>query len=86
MSPPTINDAFEWAIQCNCCSTHQINKPRELVPWIETPFPGPREQGVSKAPGAGCECDCRHRARFFCRDLRDEMEEMEGELTPTGAW
>ena len=85
MSPPTIHDAFEWALQCDCCKTHQINKPRSLEPWVETPFPGPRPQ-ETKAPTAGCQCDCRHRARFFCRNLRDELEQMEEELTPTGAW
>lgn len=50
---------------CNCCPTHQINKPIKLAPWVEMPFPGPRSIEEKRE---GCKCDCRHLARFVCRD------------------
>ena len=47
--------------QCNCCLRHQINKPSELKPWVELHSTHNRDNP--------CQCDCRHRARWICREM-----------------
>ena len=57
-------DAFNFVKNCNCCLTHQINKPSKLVRWKDhygdtTPSWGYRE--------ITCKCDCRQLCRMLCR-------------------
>jgi hypothetical protein len=47
--------------QCNCCPRHQINKPSELKPWVELPCTNNWDNP--------CQCDCRHKARWICREM-----------------
>jgi hypothetical protein len=55
----TWKEKLQVCADCRCCSRHQIQKPGSFVPWIETPFTG-SERGA-------CQCDCRHMARWLCR-------------------
>ena len=50
---------------CKCCEAHQINRPRYFAFWEES------ESGrhVNDKFPYGCECDCRHTARFICREF-----------------
>jgi hypothetical protein len=48
--------------QCNCCPRHQINKPSELKPWVEL------DESRDNTPDR-CQCDCRHKARWICREM-----------------
>ena len=57
--------------QCNCCPRHQINKPSELKPWVELPLNDQTRDNP-------CRCDCRHKARWICRDMF-EQENKEAE-------
>ena len=57
----TFQEKLNTLSRCNCCSKHQINKPVNLAPWVETPFNG--------TTNITCPCDCRHTARFICRQV-----------------
>jgi hypothetical protein len=48
---------------CNCCEKHKINRPKIFEPWKELPFHN--RQDIQ------CPCDCRHMARFICRQHPD---------------
>jgi len=59
------NNAAQAALDelndCSCCPSHQINKPSELKPWTEL-HPTHNWDNL-------CQCDCRHRARWICREM-----------------
>ena len=44
---------------CQCCGTHQRNKPTKWRPWVELPFHGNQEEKA-------CKCSCRQEARVIC--------------------
>ncbi len=50
---------------CKCCPRHQERRPS----WISWPFwenpSSPKIHNVDK----DCECNCRHLARFICRQV-----------------
>jgi len=48
---------------CKCCPRHQEKRPRSLVHWIDSD-PRMNRQVVHE-----CGCDCRHLARFICRQV-----------------
>lgn len=48
---------------CKCCKRHQINKPYELVHWIEN------QTNLNTTQNKNCNCPCRHLARFICREI-----------------
>jgi len=52
-------------VQCNCCPRHQTNKPSELKPWVELPLNDQTRDNP-------CDCDCRHKARWICRDMFEQ--------------
>jgi len=57
----TWKEKLDHCAACRCCVRHQTQKPGSFVPWIDTP---------SKGLGSGtCECDCRHMARWLCRQV-----------------
>lgn len=47
---------------CKCCPRHQTNRPSSLWFWRED---SPKIHNVDK----DCECECRHIARFICRQV-----------------
>ena len=47
---------------CKCCPRHQINKPKKLEKWQETPLHN-HDYFIS------CYCECRHLSRFICRGV-----------------
>jgi hypothetical protein len=49
---------------CNCCQRHQVNKPTVFTAWFETPC---HDIQASHS----CTCNCRHVARFICRQADD---------------
>jgi len=59
------NDAAQAALdtlkECDCCTTHQINKPFKLKLWTEL---HPTHNWDNS-----CDCNCRHRARWICREM-----------------
>lgn len=56
----TYQDKLDYLSNCKCCKRHQINKPSVFTIWQETEFHY-NEKVYS------CMCDCRHLARFICR-------------------
>ncbi len=55
-------EALNELVQCYCCPRHQINKPEIIGLWYDIPhFP--------KNYYNECSCDCRHRARWICREM-----------------
>ena len=52
-------DVLKSFSACNCCEKHQINKPKKLIPWKDTPFHGTQD--------TDCYCKCRQLSRFLCR-------------------
>ena len=48
---------------CNCCVTHQTNRPTVFEPWIELPT----SNNTFYQKQNRCPCKCRHAARFICR-------------------
>jgi len=55
---------LENVSMCKCCPRHQILKPTQLAPWVEVQ---PYEKTLYFVPR--CDCDCRHVARFICRQV-----------------
>ena len=51
---------------CKCCTRHQTFRPKRLVPWTEDM--ADRDIKIHYI-GKKCECDCRHMARFICRQI-----------------
>jgi IS5 family transposase len=65
----TWKEKLEACAACQCCERHQAQKPGSFVPWIETP--------LKNSSPRTCECDCRHMARFLCRQApkRPQVED-----------
>jgi len=63
----TWQDKLDYLSACNCCVTHQVNKPRFFCTWVDTT---PAEWYTQKQ----CKCTCRQLARAICR----QTEEYEG--------
>lgn len=59
----TWQEKLDNLSRCNCCYRHQINKPRIFHTLIDTPF--------SFNQNNTCNCNCRHVARFICRQTDD---------------
>ncbi len=57
----TYQEKLDTLAKCNCCERHQVTKPTKLAPWVDTPF--------NWATYAPCQCNCRHLARFICRQV-----------------
>ena len=57
----TMQEKLNHCNLCNCCSRHTTNRPTSFKPWIELPRSNWGEEENL------CECDCRHMARFICR-------------------
>lgn len=57
---------------CKCCVRHQTFRPKRLVPWTDDMSKGSKPHYRGKR----CECDCRHLARWICREV--------GNNSPTG--
>lgn len=55
--------------KCKCCERHTINKPNRFIPWKELPFNNKYGNMICE-----CDCDCRHLARFICRQHKDYKE------------
>ena len=47
--------------KCNCCERHKINRPKNIVPWIDTQ--------ISYRKYNNCKCYCRQFSRFICRGI-----------------
>lgn len=60
----TWQDKLDYLSACNCCVTHQINKPKVFRTWVDTPFT------LFYTPKK-CKCPCRHLARRICRQTED---------------
>ena len=54
-------EALNELVQCYCCPRHQINKPEIIGLWYELPMTNDYYNE--------CSCDCRHRARWICREM-----------------
>lgn len=60
---------LDACIRCVCCVNHQINKPKIIRPWLETTKTF-KKYGNFKH----CYCNCRHMARFICRQVEIDEE------------
>ena len=57
----TYQEKLDTLNDCHCCMKHQINKPSVFGRWVDTPtFDGLAHHRI-------CQCNCRHMARFICR-------------------
>lgn len=54
-------EVVETLGKCDCCERHKINRPKKMVPWVDTEFHGT----VIKS----CPCHCRQFSRFICREI-----------------
>ena len=59
---------------CNCCEKHNILKPKIFSKWHETPPNNGKNPYTSNTNPINdqlyCKCDCRHKARFICRNAK----------------
>ena len=62
----TYQDKLNTLSLCNCCERHQTNRPRHFSHWFELPFSNNCEYT--------CPCDCRHIARWICRQCTYEPD------------
>ena len=53
---------FNQLKSCNCCDTHNTNKPENLNDINSLDRVGSRIHKV-----CDCKCDCRHKMRWLCR-------------------
>ncbi len=60
----TWQEKLDYLSNCNCCMTHQINKPKKFQTWVDTPF----SQWYNQKQ---CQCACRHLSRMICRQTDD---------------
>ena len=60
---------------CKCCTRHQTFRPRDLVHWRE--LDEESDALIKLFYVKTCECDCRHMARFICRQV-----ETDGSMPP----
>ena len=60
----SYQDKLNHISKCNCCVRHNVNKPVIFASWHETPFHN--TQAIYP-----CMCNCRHLARFICRQAND---------------
>jgi hypothetical protein len=58
----TYQRKLNYLSRCICCKRHQINKPSFFKMWQDTPDHNDGKTIYS------CECNCRHLARFICRE------------------
>ena len=63
----TWQEKLDFVNQCNCCERHQIDKPKIFAPYKETVFK--EKNHIDR-----CACDCRHKARFICRQHKGNKE------------
>ena len=56
---------LEHCASCKCCTRHQTFRPRRLIPWTDDMA----ERDIKIHSLKKCECDCRHMARFICRQV-----------------
>ena len=63
-------EKLDTCSNCKCCPRHQYNKPIKLEKWIELDFlpDDCKPIWLDKK----CECDCRHVARFICRQCDED--------------
>ena len=57
----TWQDKLDTLAKCDCCERHQIDKPTPMTPWVDTHF--------NNTENTDCICNCRHTARFICRQF-----------------
>jgi len=57
----SYQEKLDFLSLCNCCEKHQVNKPFMFEPWNETPI------NLDKPENLTCHCNCRHIARYICR-------------------
>lgn len=74
----TWQDKLDYLSACNCCVTHQVNKPRLFRTWVDTNL---AEWYTPKQ----CKCTCRHLARRICRQTHayEGVGEAAEPTTPT---
>ena len=62
----TWNAKLQHCASCKCCMRHQTFRPNRLVRWDDDMADRDiKILWVNKI----CECDCRHMARFICRQV-----------------
>lgn len=65
-----IGDTYQEKLNtlslCNCCERHRNNRPLFFSHWLDLP--------LSNQQKNGCECNCRHIARWICRQCPYEPE------------
>ena len=73
------NRQIEHLSKCKCCIRHQRNKPEFVHLWVET-----SNTDADPSIKPLCICDCRHKARFICRNnygwTHDNMDEATSRL------
>lgn len=63
----TWGEKLHYLSSCKCCVRHMIGKPTTIAPWEDSRWPSTQE--------TPCKCNCRHLARFICRQC-DETGNM----------
>ena len=59
----TWQEKLDTLNMCDCCERHKKDKPSIISPWKDTPFT------FTHLLEHDCDCDCRHIARFMCRQF-----------------
>ncbi len=57
---------LDHCASCKCCTRHQTFRPSVLVKWSDSDA----DRAIKlQHRGPKCNCDCRHMARFICRQV-----------------
>ena len=63
----SLESKLDTLNKCNCCERHKTNRPKAFESWVDTPFRGTQD--------TTCSCECRHLARFICRQAPVKCEQ-----------
>jgi hypothetical protein len=63
----TLREKLRHCAACKCCARHQKDKPRQFIHWLEPPEKSTLVSDSDRV--TMCQCDCRHMARFICRQV-----------------
>ncbi len=62
-------EKLDHCLKCTCCVRHQVLRPKRLEPWTEDMA----EVDIKiKWAHTECDCNCRHMARFICRQCDED--------------
>jgi len=68
----TWEEKLSHCSSCQCCARHQTFRPSRLVHWTDAD--AKRDLKITYRSMPSCPCNCRHMARFICRQVEPTVQ------------